>query len=112
MMTLEDCRAFYSQEIRLAANLTTPGLVEAFAHVPRPCVSPEDGRPAKSNHYDQFFNAFQRNGLEVGAQVPTSDSSRLSVFTATQEQLGLKLEPQTRPVEFLMIDQAERPTEN
>jgi hypothetical protein len=35
MMTLEDCRAFYSQEIRLAANLTTPGLVEAFAHVPR-----------------------------------------------------------------------------
>jgi protein-L-isoaspartate(D-aspartate) O-methyltransferase len=35
MMTLEDCRAFYSQEIRLAANLSTPGLVEAFAHVPR-----------------------------------------------------------------------------
>jgi protein-L-isoaspartate(D-aspartate) O-methyltransferase len=35
MMTLEDCRAFYSQEIRFAANLTTPGLVEAFAHVPR-----------------------------------------------------------------------------
>jgi protein-L-isoaspartate(D-aspartate) O-methyltransferase len=35
MMTLEDCRAFYSQEIRFAANLCTPGLVEAFAHVPR-----------------------------------------------------------------------------
>src|SRR5580704_2679572 len=35
MMTLEDCRAFYSQEIRFAANLTTPGLVEAFARVPR-----------------------------------------------------------------------------
>jgi hypothetical protein len=35
MMTLEDCRAFYSQEIRFAANLSTPGLVEAFAHVPR-----------------------------------------------------------------------------
>jgi protein-L-isoaspartate(D-aspartate) O-methyltransferase len=35
MMTLVDCRAFYSQEIRFAANLSTPGLVEAFAHVPR-----------------------------------------------------------------------------
>jgi protein-L-isoaspartate(D-aspartate) O-methyltransferase len=35
MMTLEDCRAFYSQEIRFAANLSTPGLVEAFASVPR-----------------------------------------------------------------------------
>jgi len=35
MMTLEDCRAFYSQEIRFAANLSTPGLVEAFANVPR-----------------------------------------------------------------------------
>jgi protein-L-isoaspartate(D-aspartate) O-methyltransferase len=35
MMTLEDCRVFYSEEIRFAANLTTPGLVEAFARVPR-----------------------------------------------------------------------------
>jgi protein-L-isoaspartate(D-aspartate) O-methyltransferase len=35
MMTLEDCRAFYSQEIRFASNLATPGLVEAFARVPR-----------------------------------------------------------------------------
>ncbi|HKN76929.1 MAG TPA: methyltransferase domain-containing protein [Candidatus Acidoferrum sp.] len=35
MMTLEDCRAFYAQEIRFAANVATPGLVEAFARVPR-----------------------------------------------------------------------------
>lgn len=35
MMTLEDCRAFYAQEVRFAANLTTPGLVEAYARVPR-----------------------------------------------------------------------------
>lgn len=34
-MTLEDCRAFYAQEIRFAANLTTSGLVEAFLSVPR-----------------------------------------------------------------------------
>lgn len=35
MMTLEDCRAFYAQEIRFASNVATPGLVEAFARVPR-----------------------------------------------------------------------------
>jgi protein-L-isoaspartate(D-aspartate) O-methyltransferase len=35
MMTIEDCRVFYSQEIRFAANLSTPGLVEAFARVQR-----------------------------------------------------------------------------
>jgi protein-L-isoaspartate(D-aspartate) O-methyltransferase len=35
MMSLEDCRAFYAQEVHFAANLTTPGLVEAYARVPR-----------------------------------------------------------------------------
>jgi protein-L-isoaspartate O-methyltransferase len=35
MMTLEDCRAFYAQEIRFAANVATPGLIEAFARIPR-----------------------------------------------------------------------------
>lgn len=35
MMTLEDCRAFYAQEVRFATNLTTPGLLEAYARVPR-----------------------------------------------------------------------------
>jgi protein-L-isoaspartate(D-aspartate) O-methyltransferase len=35
MMTIEDCREFYAREIQFAASLTTPGLVEAFAKVPR-----------------------------------------------------------------------------
>jgi protein-L-isoaspartate(D-aspartate) O-methyltransferase len=35
MMTIEECREFYSLEVKFAANLTTPGLVEAFAKVPR-----------------------------------------------------------------------------
>lgn len=35
MMTIEECREFYSREIKFAASLTTPGLVEAFAKVPR-----------------------------------------------------------------------------
>jgi protein-L-isoaspartate(D-aspartate) O-methyltransferase len=35
MMTLEDYRRFYADEVRLSANILSPALVEAFAHVPR-----------------------------------------------------------------------------
>ena len=35
MMTLEECREFYAREVQFAANLTTPGLAEAYAKVPR-----------------------------------------------------------------------------
>jgi protein-L-isoaspartate(D-aspartate) O-methyltransferase len=35
MMTLEDCRRFYADEVRLSANLRSPALIEAFARVPR-----------------------------------------------------------------------------
>ena len=35
MVSMEDCRRFYADEIRFVANVRSPALVEAFAHVAR-----------------------------------------------------------------------------
>jgi uncharacterized protein (TIGR03435 family) len=47
-----------------------------------------------------------------GSRAPAADSSGASIFTAIQEQLGLKLESQKCQVEGLVIDHVERPSEN
>jgi len=41
-----------------------------------------------------------------------ADSAAPTIFTAMQEQLGLRLEPQKAAVDVLIIDRAEKPGEN
>jgi len=50
--------------------------------------------------------------LPGGNEPPPSDPNGPSIFTAIQEQLGLKLDSAKGPVEVLMIDSVQKPTEN
>jgi uncharacterized protein (TIGR03435 family) len=49
-------------------------------------------------------------GMTQGQDPGNADDSAVSLFTALQEQLGLRLESRRGPVEFLVIDSVERPT--
>jgi uncharacterized protein (TIGR03435 family) len=54
-----------------------------------------------------YWSEFERvNGA------PAPETGAPSIFTAVQEQLGLRLESTRGPVDVLVIDRVERPTEN
>jgi uncharacterized protein (TIGR03435 family) len=48
----------------------------------------------------------------TGASEPPPDNGRATIFSALQEQLGLKLEAAKSPVDVLVIDHVERPSAN
>jgi uncharacterized protein (TIGR03435 family) len=48
----------------------------------------------------------------VDAPAPPADANATSIFTAVREQLGLRLDSEKQQVDVLVVDRAERPTEN
>ena len=57
----------------------------------------------------------QLGGVPLNTAEPNSlslNSNGPSIFTAVQEQLGLRLEPQKSTIVFLVIDHLAKPSEN
>jgi uncharacterized protein (TIGR03435 family) len=58
------------------------------------------------------MNSLRGPGGVPAIPLPADPTGGLSVFTAIQQQLGLKLESAKGPREFFVIDHVEKPTEN
>ena len=84
-----------------AQNIPMRSLAAMLSH---PIGGPVVDKTEIAGNYD-----FKLSYAPEGA----TDSTLPSIFTAVQDQLGLKLEPQKVPVEMLVIDHVEKvPTEN
>ncbi len=84
-------------------NTTMDGLAERLARV--------TGLPAVNRTgIDGVFN--MKLAWTPDGENRTDPGSPPSLFTAIQEQLGLRLESKRTPVEVLVVDRAERPGEN
>ncbi len=80
----------------------------------RPVID-KTGLPSRFNIHLKFSRNESTPGLREpvpDAPSTASDPSGPTIFTAIQEQLGLKLVASKGPVEFMVIDHVERPTEN
>lgn len=61
---------------------------------------------------DQSTPGLMAPGLAPVANQPSADDMSGSIFSAIQEQLGLRLQPAKGAVEVLVIDHLEKPSEN
>lgn len=73
-----------------------------------------EGRYDFTLHWNSDRQGLSAAGPADASQgpAPSSDSSGPTIFTALQEQLGLKLESQKGPVETLIIESIAKPSEN
>jgi uncharacterized protein (TIGR03435 family) len=74
-------------------------------------LTPQTGRPViDRTGLAGAFNVSLKWTPSLGTDAPTADT--VSIFTAVQEQLGLKLESATAPLDVVVIDRIEHPSEN
>jgi uncharacterized protein (TIGR03435 family) len=96
-----------------AHGLTMAQLADALTQE----LSKELGRPVIDKtgiqgRYDFALKWTPETDADVGTNSAVSPDSGPSIFTAIQEQMGLKLESTKGPVQVLVIDHVEMPTEN
>lgn len=86
-------------------NSTMEDLADTLGiYADRPIVD----KTGLTGNYDYRIEATPWFRLHNGSE----DLNDITVFTAVQEQLGLKLEAQKAPIEIVVVDHMENPTEN
>ena len=89
---------------QLARALSSYGLIK------RPVLD-RTALPGVFDFQIEFAPAFAQGSSDDVPPIPSGQTdSRPSLFTALQEQLGLKLESTKAPVDILVIDHIEKPT--
>jgi len=107
--------AIMSQHAMNGVSVPMTQLARSLSLLVGRTVIDKTGLTAKYD-YTVEFTPDESVALPTAPGVPPvaapADSSKPTLFTALQEQLGLKLESQKGPVEVFVVDRAEKPSEN
>ena len=93
-----------------ARSITMQELTSLLSQLMRRPVVDETGLTGEFD-LDVFFQPEGLGGALVGPP-PVSLSDAPALTTALQDDLGLRLVPRRGPIDVLVIDRIERPTEN
>jgi uncharacterized protein (TIGR03435 family) len=104
MMTARTPNARASCGHLLGGRVTTAVLATMLSRQLEHHVTDATGLPGK---YD-----FQLDWTPEAGPCPSATTDQPSIFTAVQQQLGLRLEAAKGPVEILVIDHIQTPSEN
>ncbi len=69
-------------------------------------------RTGLTGSYKLRLEATPEYRIGRGSAMTSDQGSDLSIFTAVREQLGLRLEPTTAPLDVLVVESVRKPTEN
>lgn len=99
-----------NQAYGIAANgISTDDLAQQLS---RQLGTPVVNKTGLQDRYQFNLNWSDGNGSPADRESGSGNPSAPSIFTALQEQLGLKLEPGKAPMPILVIDHLEKPAEN
>jgi uncharacterized protein (TIGR03435 family) len=93
----------------LAERVSMPKFADALA---RMLGFPVEDKTGVSGEFSFKFDWTPESKQPAAAVAPAEAPAGRSLFSAVQEELGLALNPTRAPIDILIIDRAEQPTEN